>query len=201
MIARPPLRRLAADLRGISAVEFAMLAPVLILLICGTIDLGYIYVAQSSLTGAVAAAARASSATQESSQADRNAAMQTAIARTMNRFLLVPGQHLAVVATAYRNFSETRPEDYTDTNGNGKYDGPSGSFVGEPYTDRNGNGVWDPALPIANSTVGAEGDVVTYTATFPVQHLFGFLNLGGPGARGVTLRAASVVRNEPVKTQ
>ena len=198
---RRPAWCLAGDAKGVTAIEFALLAPVLILLICGTVDLGYIYMAQTSLTGAVAAAARQSGATQESSQAEREATMQVAITRTMSAYLLTPEQHPTIVSTAYRNFSETRPEDYTDINRNGQYDGPSGMFAGEPYTDRNDNGKWDPALPIENSLVGDEGEVVAYTAIYPVKHLFGFLSFITSGEQGVTLRASSVVRNEPVKTQ
>jgi Flp pilus assembly protein TadG len=191
------LSRLRSDRRGISAVEFSMIAPVMILLISGTIEMGYIYMAQTSLTGAVAAAARESSATQESTMAARDAAMRETITKAMNPFNLADGEELAITTRVYHDFTSSRPEDYTDTNQNGRYDGPADGFTGEAFTDRNGNGIWDAhGAPTAVDEVGGEGDVVSYTATYPVRRLFNFV-ITSP----VTLTATSVVRNEPVKTE
>ena len=191
------LHQLRSDRRGISAVEFSMLAPVMILLISGTIEMGYIYMAQTSLTGAVAAAARESAATQESTMAARDMAMRETITEAMQPFRLADGGQLSINTRVYHDFTSSRPEDYTDANGNGRYDGPAGGFTGEAFTDRNGNGVWDAAgTPTAVNEVGAEGDVVSYTASYPVRRLFGFV-IDSP----VTVSATSVVRNEPVKTE
>jgi hypothetical protein len=105
-----------------------------------------------------------------------------------------------VNATVYRTFGSSFPEDYIDTNHSGSYDGPSGSFPGESFTDRNGNGVWDADVPISTgaTTMGDVGDVVSYSATLPVRHLFGFI---GWGSTNVNLKAYAVVRNEAVKTE
>jgi len=191
------LHALRSDARGIAAVEFAMIAPALIALICGTIDIGYLYMAQSSLTGAVAAAARESASTQERSQADRDTTMRARITAIMTPFRPPAGRDLVITTTAYKKFGDTRPEDYTDSNGNGRYDPPAGGKPGESYVDRNNNGQWDPALPTGNDT-GGMGDVVSYTATYPVPHLFAFVF--GSMLPYVELKATSVVRNEPVKT-
>jgi Flp pilus assembly protein TadG len=192
--------RIGTDRRAVSAVEFALLAPVMLTLICGAIDLGYLYMAQSSLMGAVSKAARESAATQESSQDARDAAMRATITATMRPYLLVPGQQPSIVTVVYQSFGDSRPEDYTDVNGNGQYDVALPPAAAEPFVDHNGNGQWDPALPIADSKTGAEGDVVSYTATYPVQHLFDFLTRLVFREPGISLKATSVVRNEPVKT-
>ena len=118
----------------------------------------------------------------------------------MRPYLLMPGQQPSVVTVVYHSFGDSRPEDYTDANGNGRYDVAVPPAPAEPFVDRNGNGQWDPALPIAGSKTGAEGDVVSYTATYPVQHLFGFLVRLVFREPGISLKATSVVRNEPVKT-
>jgi hypothetical protein len=191
---------LLRDKRGVSAVEFAMLAPVLLMLICGTIDLGYVYMAQSSLTGAVARAARASVAKQEETQTARDTAMRAAITNTMSDYQPVPGGEVAIESRVYDDFDGARPEPYQDTVANGRYDPPSGTFPGEPFTDRNGNGVRDLETRYKDGTTGETGDVVRYTATYTVQHLFGFISAWN-GEPGVHLSATSVVRNEPVKTE
>lgn len=192
---------LVRSCRGAAAIEFAMLVPVLVLLVCGTIDLGYVYMAQVNLSNSLAAAARGSSATQERTEAEREAEMRARVTEAMQFFRAVPEEGLEITTKVYANFSGTRPEDYTDVNSNGRYDGPQGVSVGEPFTDRNRNGQWDPELPIEGSTVGSRGEVVNYTATYKVQHLFSHLVSPLWNDPGVTLTATSVVRNEPVRTE
>lgn len=188
MMRWPPLLR---DRRGNTLVEFAIVLPVLLVLICGTIDAGYVYMAQTSLSAAVAKAARESASTQEATESDRNAAMEATILQAMGSYRLVPGHAMQISTKVYQNFGNTEPEPFTDVNGNGKYD------PGEPFQDRNANGQWDASTPISDSGVGDEGQVVSYSATYPLAHLFGFLSWTGIG---ITLSANSVTRNEPVKT-
>ena len=52
-----PLLRLAAARRSIAAVEFALLAPVFIIVLAGTVDLGFAIYTWSRLQGALAAGA------------------------------------------------------------------------------------------------------------------------------------------------
>jgi uncharacterized membrane protein len=190
-------RALLASARGVTAIEFAMLLPVLLLLVCGAIDLGYLYLAQTSLNGAVLQAARASAASMEKSESDRNTAMRNSIVQTMSPF---GNGNPTIGTTVYRKFGDSSPEPYIDANNNGHYDPPSGSSPGEAFTDRNGNGVWDAAMPVSTGakTMGDVGDVVNYTATLPVQHLFGMLNWMTPV---VMLKATAVVRNEATRTE
>lgn len=188
---------LRTDARGIAAVEFAMIAPALIALICGTIDVGYLYMAQSSLTGAVAAAARESASTQERTEAQRDATMRARITAIMTPFRPPAGRDLVITTTTYAKFGDTRPEDYTDSNGNGRYDPAAAGKPAEPYVDRNKNGQWDAAVPTGTDT-GGLGEVVSYTATYPVPHLFAFVF--GSMLPYVELKATSVVRNESVRT-
>lgn len=195
------MRRLLQNTRGAALIEFAILCPVLLALICGTIEMGYKYTAQTSLTGAVAQAARMSAVTQESSEGARNAAMRKSIAAAMASYTLEPGKTLTVGPTSYDKFGDTFPEEYTDVNKNGKYDGYLPPVVAEPFVDRNGNGKWDAAIPKAANSTGEPGDVISYTATFPVAHLFGFLTGTILSGNGTTLTATAVVRNEPVKTE
>jgi Flp pilus assembly protein TadG len=145
--------------RGVTTIEFAMLLPVLLTLICGAIDLGYFYMAQTSLNGAVLQAARASAASMEKSESDRNSAMRATILKTMSPY---NSGDPAITTMVYHKFGDSSPEPYIDANNNGHYDPPQGASPGEAFTDRNGNGVWDASTPIATGakTMGDVGDVV-----------------------------------------
>lgn len=188
---------LSSDRRGATIVEFALVLPVLLLLICGAIDLGFLYLAQTTLNGALMQGAQVASSSMEKSEQDRLTTLRNGIFASMAAF---SKQQPSVNTTIYRNFGTSFPEDYIDVNHNGAYDGPSGSFPGESFTDRNGNGVWDADVPVTSgaNTMGDVGDVVSYSASLPVRHLFAFV---GWGSATVNLKAYAVVRNEAVKTQ
>jgi Flp pilus assembly protein TadG len=185
------LRKTSRDRSGIAAVEFALLAPTMILLICGSLEMGDMIMARMTLDGAVVEAARVATASLETSETARTAAMRASIENTMSSFHTAPGTSISIQTTVYRDFSTAYPENFTDTNGNGVHDAT------EPFTDRNANGKWDAAVPISG-TLGGPGDVVSYTAIYPKDILFGFLpgllNLGTQ----FTLKATTVMRNEAV---
>lgn len=52
-------RRLRRDDRGAQAVEFAIIAPVLVLLVCALVSLGFLYMSQITLSQAAREGARA----------------------------------------------------------------------------------------------------------------------------------------------
>ncbi len=183
--------------RGTTIVEFALLAPVMFLLICGAMDLGYLYLAQTSLNGALLQAARLNAVSMEKSENDRQAAMRASITETMSPYSDVQP---VVDTKVFKTFASSQPEPYIDTNNNGQYDPPAPPFPGEAFTDRNGNGKWDASIPLTSGaqTMGDVGDVVSYLATLDVQHLFPiYFN----GKKTISLRATAVVRNEATKTE
>jgi Flp pilus assembly protein TadG len=201
------MRRIASlrgDQRGASLVEFALVLPVLLMLICGAIDLGYMYMAQTTLNGALMQAAQVASSSMEKPEADRLATLKSGIVASMAAY---SGQQPTITATVYHSFGESFPEDYTDSNHNGKYDGPTPTFPGETFVDRNGNGKWDADAPVktGSSTMGDVGDVVSYSASLKVRHLFGVidwaaLGLGSWGNGDADLKSFAVMRNEATKT-
>lgn len=186
------LRSLRHCRRGISALEFGLIAPVMLLLVCGTLELGHMMMSRTVLEGAVTEAARLAVATQETSETGREQVMRASIAAAMKNFPLATNQSLTITTTVYADFSTAYPEDYSDANGNGKYD------LGEVYVDRNRNGVWDNATPIPG-TMGGPGDVVSFTVRYPKKMLFDFiLPLIGASRDRTVLSATTVVRNEAV---
>ena len=58
------------------------------------------------------------------------------------------GEDVEIAMTFYR------PERFTDSNGNGKYD------AGEPFTDENGNGTWDEEIANGGHWITAAGKLV-----------------------------------------
>jgi hypothetical protein len=199
------LPRLRADTRGGTIVEFALLLPVLLLLICGAIDLGYLFFAQTALNGAIMQGAQVASSSMEKTEAQRRDVFREGIIKSMSEF---SDEQPTITATVYHTFGDSFPEDYTDANQNGKYDGPTKDFPGEQFVDRNDNGHWDPDVPVKSGamTMGDTGDVVSYSASLPVRHLFGAIDWKGLGfadwgSGSVNLKAFAVMRNEATKTQ
>ncbi len=184
-------RALRRDRRGVTVVEFAIILPAMLTLICGTIEMGHMILARQVLEGAVVDAARKATASMETGEADRRQIMINSITRSMASFARAPGQPIDIQTKVYADFSSAYPETYTDQNGNGRWD------ASEPYVDRNRNGQWDNATA-KTGTLGGPGDVVSYTARFPKRLLFGFVGrfIGSTGT--LPLTATTVVRNEAV---
>lgn len=187
------IRRFASfrrDRRGIAAVEFAILAPVMILLIAGSIEAGHLFMVRNTLEGAVSQAAREAMANLELEEDVRDEMLRTRIGEIMGAYRTADGRELTIDTIVYRDFSSAYPEAFEDVNGNGVYD------EGEPFEDRNRNGRHDPATPVPGK-LGGPGDVVAYTAVFPARLYFDFL--GDIFVRdGLPLTASTVMRNEPV---
>ena len=187
-------RRLASLPRaqdGAAAVEFAMLAPAMILLLTGTIEAAHFLMVQTTLEGAVTNAARENAVALTVDEETRFAAMSDRIEGIMHSFPVAEGEELEIVTQVYRTFGGATPEAFEDLNQNGRYD------EGEIFVDRNGNGLRDMALP-TGGRLGDVGDVVSYSVTYPVDPFFPFLRpvFGGH----LRLNSSTVARNEPERS-
>lgn len=183
----PRLRRLARDDRGVTVVEFAIVAPVLVALLLGFGDLMYQSYVQSILEGAVIKAGRDSSL-------ESNAASQAAIDKKVIAMvgMLGPGMKFKADRRSYASFALVKPETFDDRNRNGMRD------AGECFDDVNGNKLWD-ADP-GRASQGGANDVTRYTMTvtyprlFPVSALFGWDAFE-------TVSASTLLKNQPYRTQ
>ena len=182
------LRRLPRDTRGATAVEFAAIAPAMLMVVLGLMDLGYGVYANALLEGAVQQAGRDS--TLEGAET-RGLAIDNQVRDVVTN--LAPKAKVSFDRRAYIDFSDVdRPEDFTDTNEDGV------CSDGEPFEDINGNGTWDEDRGRAD--MGGARDAVLYTVTvqyprpFPVMKLLGF-------SPNVTSRAQTVLRNQPYGPQ
>lgn len=185
MSARAVIARFAREQRGAAVVEFAIVAPVMLLTLMGLGDLTYQIYTQSVLDGAVQKAAR-DSGIEGSSTATIDTAVQTVVKQVAPRATFVSTRK------NYDSFSEVAPEPFTDTNRNGVRD------PGECFTDENGNGTWD-ADPGLSGQGGASAVTLytmsaTYPRVFPVAGLFGW-----PSTQ--TISASTLLKNQPYATQ
>lgn len=177
------LRRAAGDRRGLAAVEFALLLPVLCVALLGLMDIGYRYYLWAQLDGIVQKAGR-NSTLESKTPADIDAEVRARVL-TLNKAARVD-----IERRAYSTFNNVRqPENYRDTNGNGRYDS------GECFEDENGNGVWDQDMGRTGSGGGAR-DVVQYSVKVDFKRLFpAALTFGGSNDDSMTVR--TVLRNQP----
>jgi len=178
---------LRSDRRGAVLVEFALLTPVMLLMLMGLGDMLYQVYTQSILNGELQKAARDSGIEGgAASTSTIDAKVQTMVRK------IAPGATFTSTRKSYDSFSEVAPEPFTDTNGNGVRD------PGECFTDENGNGTWDQDPGAAGQGGASAVTVYTMTATyprlFPVAGLFGW-----PTTQ--TVSATTLLKNQPYATQ
>ncbi len=189
MIRMPALlRRAGRDRRGVTVVEFGLIAPTFLMLLLGVFDMGYTVYARAILDGAVQKAGRDSALeTGASSIATLDAKIKTNLAG------LGEGATFSYDRRNYRDFAKVGlPEELDDKNNNGNRE------PGECFTDENGNGSWDSDL--GKDGVGGARDVVLYTVRMSYQRKFPLYALIGVDSTA-TISAATVLRNQPYGDQ
>lgn len=184
-----PLGQLADNRDGVSAVEFAMIAPVLFTVLFGLFDLSYNMYTAEMLQGAIQNAARDSTI---EGAAGNSAALDEIVTKAVHA--VAPGATLNFERRSYANFTDAaRPEDYTDLDGNGTCDN------GEPYEDANGNGAWDAMGGKAG--FGGARDAVLYSVTVNYKRAFPIASFIPGQSDNFTLVANTVLRNQPYGQQ
>lgn len=181
------LQQLRRDRRGNTVIEFAIVTPVMMMLMMGLGDLLHQVYAQSILNGSIEKAARDSAI---QGGANQTTELDAAVLDMVGT--IVPSYTYTSSRKFYSSFSLVKPERFTDTNGNGIRDAK------ECFDDVNNNGVWD-ADP-GKTGQGGANDVTMYTITinypriFPVARLLGF-------SANQTISAQTLVKNQPYATQ
>jgi Flp pilus assembly protein TadG len=179
----PLLRRLRRDSKAVTIIEFAMVAPVMLLLLLGLFDLGYRAYAASVLQGALHDAAR----------------MATVGGYSMNQIDTRVKTRLSNFAT--RSTVTTEAASYYEFSGVSQPEKIVGDTVplnsynaGDCFEDVNGNNAYDTDR--GRSGTGNADDIVRYSITinFPRVFPLGTL-LGWPSTQ--TLSANTVLRNQP----
>ncbi len=173
---------------GATLVEFALIAPTLMLFVMGIIEVAMVLFVSSLLEGSVREAGRYGITGYVYQGFDRIAIIRKIVEQ--NTIGLVDMEKVKIETLTYQSFSAVgQPEPFSDTNGNGQRD------AGEAFNDVNGNGTWDDDMGVNGA--GGPGDIVVYTITYDWPLLTTFLGdlMGRAGI--MQLSASYAVRNEP----
>lgn len=185
-------RRLCHDTRGAALIEFAIVAPVMCLLVIGGFDIAHTLYTRAILQGIVQKVGRDASL-----ETGTDAQIATALdARvTAQVSALTKNPQIVFTRRFYRTFSlaaAARAESFTDTNANGRCD------AGEPYVDANNNSAWDSDGGDAGQ--GGAKDRTLYTVTVAYPHMFPLWSFLGTSST-TNLVASTILQNQPYSDQ
>ena len=187
-----PLGRLRRDTRGVTVVEFAIIAPVLGLVLLGAFDVGHTLYMRSVLQGILQKAAR-DSTLEDAADTTVQSTIDTKVKRQVKA--LANNANIQISRRFYRTFSEAaaaKEENWIDTDMDGTCDN------GEPYEDANLNNKWD--RDGGDEGQGGARDAVLYTVTVSYPRMFPVYNLIG-GSHTTKVSASTVLRNQPYGDQ
>jgi Flp pilus assembly protein TadG len=192
------LARLRQSRAGATIIEFAIVAPVLIVMLLGFFDTAHTLYMKAQLNGLLQKAAR-DSTLQDMSTAAGEATLDANITRQVKA--LAKNATVTPTRRFYRNYNDAAakvPESWNDTNGDKVCDN------NESYTDTNGNGVWDADGGDGGSTSSTPGggaqDRTIYTVKVSYPHLFPIWKFIGT-SNTVSLSATAVLANQPYSDQ
>jgi hypothetical protein len=173
---------------GTTAIEFALILPVLVLIIMGAIEISLFLFVQSSMEGATFAVSRLGKTGFIEDGLTREETIRAELDERLGVFL--DPEELVITSQSYDDFTSVgAPEPFIDVNGNGTRDD------GENYTDTNGNGQYDEDMGVDGA--GDSGDVVMYTVTYP-WHVMTPMFQDHLGEEGVVeISSRFIVKNEP----
>lgn len=174
--------------KGSTAIEFALIMPVLVTIIMASIEVSLFLFVQSSIEGAAFSVSRLGKTGYTADGQTREETIRAALDDRLGFFL--DATKLEIESLSYDNFTSVgAPEPFVDANNNGARDD------GENFTDINGNGTYDEDR--GTDSAGDSGDVVVYTVSYPWNVLTPFLmdSLGEDGV--VQISSRFVVKNEP----
>ncbi|WP_397597991.1 TadE/TadG family type IV pilus assembly protein [Sphingorhabdus sp.] len=178
---------------GVSILEFALIAPVVMAMMLGTLDIGHSLFVRATLDGAVQDAARSSSLEGATSETQQDL-IDERVASTIRE--LAPDAKVTVSRRYYKTFSTAalaRAEEVIEQSpGNLKCD------RGESFMDANGNGVWD--ADGGSDGQGGARDIVIITFKVSYPRLFPMAALLGWSAN-VEMQSESILANQPYGDQ
>ncbi len=178
---------LLRDERGATIIEFAIVAPTLVVLLLGTLDLGYSAYVKAVLMGEVQKAGR--DAGLEGGAGSAGLSLDNRVKSRVDT--LVSNTTWNITRTRFQSFTKAgQAERFTDTNSNGVRN------AGECFDDENGNAAWDSAATSGFSGQGTADDVVIYKAqvTYPrVIPMYGLLGWSPT----ITVSSSTTLRNQP----
>lgn len=179
---------------GASIMEFGLIAPIVMVMMLGTMDIGHSYFVRATLDGAMQNAARSSSL-----EGSATLTAQELVDLRVESSILALAPNATITSTRryYKTFSEAalaRAETVIEP--------PTGADMkcdpGESFMDANDNGVWD----VDGGTDGQGGakDIVIIKFKVSYPRLFPMAKLLGLPAN-VELESNSILANQPYGEQ
>jgi len=175
---------------GITSIEFALIAPVFLLMIMGIIEFSLIMFTSVVLESATNSTSRLGKTGYIAPGSTRQ---QEIVNNVNNRTagLLDPAK-ITVTTEVYSTFNNVgQPEPCIKPT-----TPPCPGTPGVNFTDINGNGVWDADMGAAG--LGNPGDVVVYTVSYPWTIVTPIVS--AVIGKTFMITARTVVRNEPYST-
>ncbi|WP_457352818.1 TadE/TadG family type IV pilus assembly protein [Sphingomonas sp. UYP23] len=173
-------------------IEFAIVAPVMCLLIIGGFDIAHTLYTRAILQGIVQKVARDASL-ETGTDAQVSAALDARVTAQVSALTRNP--QIVFKRRFYRTFSlaaAAKAESFTDTNKNGTCD------AGEPYVDANNNSIWDADGGDAGQ--GGAKDRTLYTVSVTYPRMFPLWRFLGTSST-TTLVATTILQNQPYSDQ
>jgi hypothetical protein len=225
-------RLFARDRRGTVAIEYALILPVLLMFSFGIMEISLCMASLVTLEGGLKQASRFGITAQTPSDDDiakvasevptkfngrdnRTKMIMAILNQNTLNLIDLNDDATDIKAQTFDSFSAVGTgEPFTDTNGDGIYQGPNSGVpgvpvTGEPFSDTNCNGVRDgPGAASGGSgdasDTGVSGSIVVYTVTYDWHILTPIVGqfLGEPdpkhaGKYIIPMSAQMVVKNEP----
>lgn len=168
--------------------EFALVAPLLLLMIVGGLGAGHTLYVKSVLDGEMQKAARDTSLEDASSET-RRTAIQDRVRTQVQQ--VIRGARIDFAINSFHDYRnvENRAEEYNDSNRDGTCN------KGETYVDANNNGSWD--LQGGSDKVGGSKDVVLLKATVTYASFLPY----GQNRGQMNVTSSTLLRNQPSNDQ
>ncbi|MFN4114516.1 MAG: TadE/TadG family type IV pilus assembly protein [Sphingomonadaceae bacterium] len=180
------LRQIRNDQSGATIVEFALIAPTLMLLLTGLFELGHTMYVQSIVNGAMQEAGRNSTI--------ENARINQIAAETRKKIRgVAPNATITFRRRNHQHYASIgKMEQFTDLNGDGRCND------GEPFEDLNDNGRRDRANGLGGQ--GNARDAVVFTVTVTYKRMLPMPSLAGWSPTN-TVQGTTILRNQPFRQQ
>lgn len=180
------LRKLRRDQTGAAIIEFALVAPTMILMMMGVFELGHTMYVQSIVNGAMQEAGRDSTV--------ERANLRDIEAQVTRRVgTVTPGAEFTFKRAFHTEYSTIdKMELFTDLNGDGVCNN------GEPFEDLNENGVRDRAR--GKDGQGNARDVVVFEVEVAYDRMLPMPSLQGWSAQN-KVYGRTFLRNQPFRQQ
>lgn len=195
-----PLNTFAGREDGVTILEFGLIAPALMVLLLGALDVGHTLYMQSVLQGVVQKAARDGSL--EDSSGNDSTHRDALDARVESQLLHLNNSATVTFSRRFYKTFEQAANAQAETFNDSAAPSPFADNLcnnGEAFTDANNNGVFDRDGGDSVDRAGARDNVV-YTVTISYPRMFPLDKLVG-GSGTTTLTARTVLSNQPYGPQ